>query len=333
MLVDIMNEQSKTDNVKLIVVNNVYNSELIRTLNASIDVHLINRIPGSRNPIKLLQFNLTVLKFKPDVIHFHDHKGIKLLLYKANSKTFLTIHGLRQPIQYLRKYDHLISISETVKDDLLKRGQLKSTIIYNGIDFSKLLVKTDYTYKTFYKLVHVSRLYHEIKGQDILLQALHHLVYTKGIKSLKLDFIGEGPSLNHLQNLVQKFNLGDFVRFLGLKDRHFIYSNLLNYDVLVQPSIHEGFGLTIIEAMGAKIPVVVSNIDGPLEVIREGQFGYYFNSQDSYSCAETIEKVIYNLKESSLSEFLNNNYDYAFSNYSVQNSAQNYLRLYKDQII
>jgi glycosyltransferase involved in cell wall biosynthesis len=328
MLVDIMNEQSKTDHVELIIINDLYNRDLIQTIDKKVKIHYLNRVPGSINPIKIIEFNFRVFKIQPDVIHFHDHNGIRFALYRGKALTFLTIHGLKFPITNFGKYDKLISISDAVKNDLLSGGSFESIVIYNGIDFSKIAVKSAYNSSGVFKMVDVGRLCHEVKGQDILLKALHYLIYQKGIESVKLDFIGEGPSLKYLQELMYQLKLDQFVNFLGLKDRHFIYNNLANYDLLIQPSISEGFGLTVVEAMAAKIPVVVSNTYGPLEIIRNGQFGDCFDSGDPCSCADVLEKSINKFYDSNFSDFLDKTYDYAISNFSIQNTAQKYLNEY-----
>lgn len=123
MLVDIINEQSKSDEVGLIVINNVYDLQLIKTINQSVPVYLIERKPGSLSLFKIFTFNYSVYKFRPDIIHFHSHNAIRLLRGRWNAKTFLTIHGLFRPLTYLFRYDRLISISNTVKEDIRLRGQ------------------------------------------------------------------------------------------------------------------------------------------------------------------------------------------------------------------
>lgn len=68
-------------------------------------------------------------------------------------------------------------------------------------------------------------------------------------------------------------HLEDHVIFEGLKEQAWIYENLCRYDLFIQPSRYEGFGLTVAEAISAKVPVLVSNIEGPLEIIDGGRLG------------------------------------------------------------
>lgn len=54
------------------------------------------------------------------------------------------------------------------------------------------------------------------------------------------------------------------------KNQEWIYHNLCNFDLFIQPSRFEGFGLTVAEAIAAKVTVLVSNIQGPMEIIDDG---------------------------------------------------------------
>lgn len=329
MLVDILNIQCKTCDVDLIIINNLYNNDLINSIDNKVKVHFLNREPGSINPFKIIEFNLKVLKIHPTVIHFHDHKGIQFALFKGRAKTFLTIHGLKSPITHLGKYDKIIAISNAVRNDISLRSNFESVIIFNGINFSTVSKKTRYRTSDIFKIIDVGRLIHEIKGQDLLLKALHLLIYQKGVRNIHLDFVGEGPSLKYLTELREQLKLGDFVTFLGLKERTFIYKNLIDYDCLIQPSLNEGFGLTIVEAMAAKVPVVVSNIDGPIEIIDNGKFGHYFTSGNADSCADILEYMIKEFYNHDYTTFLDNAQDHAIKNFSIENTSNEYLEEYK----
>lgn len=329
MLVDIINEQSKTDEVELIIINNLYNRELIKTINNKATVFCLDRKVGSINPFKLIKLNSKIFKYRPNVIHFHSYNAIGLLINKRRVVTFLTIHGLNRPLKYFSKYDKLIAISETVQKDLLKRGGFDSTIIYNGIDFSKIKIKKESNCSNeIFRIVAVGRLFHEIKGQHVLLKALYNLVHIKGYSSIKLDFIGEGPSLNYLIEMTDELKLSSHVNFLGLKNRTFIYDNLAEYNLLVQPSIHEGFGLTVVEGMAAKIPVLVSDIYGPLEIIKNGEYGSFFKTEDSEDCAKQIENIFLEKNDSKRNSKLYRAYNYALTSFSVKNTARKYLNEY-----
>lgn len=328
MLVDILNEQSKKEHVELIIINNLYNPDLIRKIEKQVKIHYINRIEGSFNPLKSLMLNILLFKIKPDVIHLHYHSVIKLIQYKGKAKIYLTVHNVNASVKWFYEYDRIFSISNAVKSNILKRGGPDSVVIYNGINFEKIKPKTNYEKQKQFKIIQVSSLQHLIKGQHILLHALHCLIYQKNVNNVQLDFIGEGRSLNYLRELTQQLNLGKHVNFLGLRDRDYIYNNLSTYDLLIQPSIQEGFGLTIIEGIAAGLPVIVSNIDGPSEVIQDLPVGFTFEVNNVDSLVKAISLVMELYDKNKIQQFAKESYDKACEKFSVQKTAQNYVNSY-----
>lgn len=128
---------------------------------------------------------------------------------------------------------------------------------------------------------------HEKKGQHILIKAVNKLI-KQGYNQIRLDIIGDGDSHKYLKTLVKELDITEYVRFLGSKNQSYIYEHLCDYDLFVQPSIYEGFGLTVTEAMAAKVPVLVSENQGPIEIIDYGRLGYSFKNQDIDDCAAKI---------------------------------------------
>jgi glycosyltransferase involved in cell wall biosynthesis len=116
---------------------------------------------------------------------------------------------------------------------------------------------------------------------------------------------------------------------MGNKTREFIYKELKNYHLLVQPSLFEGFGLTVVEGIASKIPVLVSNIDGPMEIIENGKYGFYFKSGDAYSCADKIYDIIINYHTDRINCKINESFNYAKVNFNIQETAINYINNYE----
>jgi glycosyltransferase involved in cell wall biosynthesis len=143
---------------------------------------------------------------------------------------------------------------------------------------------------------------HDIKGQDIAIQAMRILVHEHGLVNCKLHLIGEGPSLPYLRQLTQDLNLSAYVHFAGIKDRAWIMQNLCEYNVLIQPSLFEGFGLTVLEGIAAGIPVVASNIDGPAEILQNMPSGFLFPSKDSQQLATVIWNIMYLYSQNKVAE-------------------------------
>ena len=331
MLVDIVNEQVKTTCVYLIIINNHVNETLLRKIDPKVEIIRINRNPKSRNPIPILKLNRLLLDMKPDVIHCHNLKTIRLLLFFFHKKMIVTIHDMMTSHPILTKYRKVFSISRAVKMNLFKKQQLNTDVIYNGIDTST--IKTKFLNKNLknFNILQIARLNTQIKGQHLLIEAIRKIVCENQSIDIHLDFIGEGDSFPYLNKLVQDWHLDKYITFLGIKDRSYIYNHLHEYDLLVHPSLYEGFGLTVAEAMVAKVPVLVSDNDGPMEVIAGGQFGYHFKTGDVDDLADKIMQILSNCHGmEDHQKMIDAAYQYTVANFDVKNTAQNYLTAYRE---
>ena len=96
---------------------------------------------------------------------------------------------------------------------------------------------------------------------------------------------------------------------------------------MVQPSLYEGFGLTVVEAMAAKIPVLVSNIEGPMEIVKKGKFGYFFENGNVIDCANGIDKIL-DLSNAINDKMLDSAYLHAKHNFDIKTTAKIYLKKY-----
>lgn len=323
MLVDIINEQVKYALVSLIVMNDSVDSELVRNLDKKCNVFYCSRKVGSKNPLPFFKLNYWLFKTKPDIIHVHGGGLGKVSLYPA-PKVF-TIHNAHSESTEYSIYKALYSISSAVQEYTRSQGY-KSVIVENGIRVKDIRVKVVDSTNENMQIVQIGRLYHPHKGQHILIEAMNIIVNEKKESKISVDFIGDGPSYEYLTKLVRKYHLESYVHFLGGQTRTFIYNNLCNYDLLIQPSISEGFGLTVAEAMVADVPVLVSNVPGTMEVIGQGAYGKYFETENPTSLAACILKMqtdksyLSNLREAR---------DFAISNFDISHTAITYLNEYK----
>lgn len=293
MLVDIVNEQSLTEEVLLIVGNAMIDHALLSQLNSRVKVKLLGRPQGNRNPWYLIKLYRTIVKFRPNIIHAHFESFIRILKFIRKPRV-MTIHNTGISLTArAHQYDAIFCVSASVKHDIKQRyPSLITYIVNNGINFSSIQKKSHYGDSPF-RIVQVSRLDHHQKGQDVLLHAVNKVNETlKGKKKIMLDFIGDGLSQSYLQNLSKSLGMEGYCKFLGVRSRSYIYDVLQSYDLLVQPSRYEGFGLTVLEGMAAGLPVLVSDIEGPMEIIDSGRYGYHFRSEDATDCAQQILQIM-----------------------------------------
>ena len=329
MLIDIINQQVQIHEVGLCIINNAYDINLINKINKKCKVILLNRKESSKNLWNVVKLNKIIYSFHPNIIHCHNSHIIKYIFLHKFYKTFLTVHDTRLPLICAKYYAHIIAISQAVKDDLCKHNIKNVSIVHNGIETHKILHKNSSSLdKIQCKIVQVSRLEHLKKGQHFLIEALNLLVKEKKTIPIKIsiDFIGIGSSETYLKKLMSKYNLNDSIHFLGLKDREYIYSHLKNYDMLVQPSLNEGFGLTVAEGMVAGIPVLVSDIEGPMEVIESGKYGFTFECGNVFSLAQQIKYIIEHPNEAN--NIAIQAQKFATRNYDISNMVENYDQIY-----
>ena len=297
MLVDIMNEQVTNHDVTLIIVNDSYSQILLDRIDKRVKIIKLGRPHGSKNPWYFLRLNIILFWHRTDVVHLHS-SSLTGLLFGIRNKLFYTCHDVGIDFSP-KKVAKVFAISRAVKEDI--QGRYRSDNVFavtNGIKLEDVKIKV-YPYvpaNRVMRIINVARLDHEKKGQDILIRAIA-LLRDRGIDNLCVDFIGEGSSRELLEKLSEDLNVSEQIRFLGLKDREYIYQHLCDYDLMCHPSRFEGFGLTVAEGMAAKLPVLVATGDGPYEIIGQGKYGFSFENGSVESCADALEYMIKNYHE------------------------------------
>ena len=126
------------------------------------------------------------------------------------------------------------------------------------------------------------------KGQNVLLQALPSVLAA--FPQAACVLAGEGPARAALEAEARRLGIGDRVVFLGL--RRDVPMVLAALDLFVQPSIYEGFGLSLLEAMAAGLPVVASRVGGIPELIEDGRTGLLVPPQDPMALAGAVVRLL-----------------------------------------
>lgn len=333
LAVDLLNRFCQDHDVALIIVNNVYSEGVLQRLDEKVKIHKINRKEKSRNPIPLLKLNLLLHRLNPDIIHCHEYNIGKVLKARVGKKLY-TIHDVGLDTQYYHHFDSLIAISDAVQQDVASRLDRPIEKVYNGIDTASFTKRTDYKPENQkIRLVQLSRLMHEKKGQDVLLKALAIVKKEYSFSNFSLEFVGEGPSREYLEQLVKQLNLANEVTLLGERDRFWLFGHLHEYLLLVQPSRYEGFGLTILEGFAAGLPVLASDIEGPAEIISHTPRGFLFRNGDSKNCAEKLYQLFKDFENGKMENIMNASKPVTDSEYSIDACVEGYLREYNNLLI
>lgn len=325
MLVNIINEQTRTQDVALFVINDFVEESILSKVSSRCKIVLFKRKPGSKNPFPLLMLNISLHRFNPDIIHVHS-AGVSRIIW-GQRNIVRTIHNTRNTTKEYPKMAALYAISHAVKEDVCKLGFNNVTVVPNGIRVSEFKKKEKYSkHGSRFHIIQVGRLFIKQKGQNCLINALEILVKQRGYKDLSVHFVGDGPDSEYLHNIVKEKDLEAFVGFEGVKTQEYLQTHLCDYDLFVQPSNYEGFGLTVAEAMAAKLPVIVSDIEGPMEIIDNGLYGMSYRCGDVVDLADKIESVLTNGYEDSMIDMA---YDRVDKKYNVEQTAKKYLEEYE----
>lgn len=331
MLTNIANEQINSGHdVSIVVLNDLVNEGLKAQLDPRIRFFCIGRDPHSKLPWPAVKLYFKVLSLSPDVIHLH-YARIARLLPGMRKKMCVTLHALCRPFntKCLDSAGPIFAISEMVKEDIKNKVGLESTVVYNGIRAGDIKQRTYHIPGPTFRIVQLSRLDMEKKGQDILINAVAKLI-KEHKKNIELTFIGSGESLDDLQKMVADLGITEHVRFLGQKPQEYVKEHLCDYDLSVQPSRFDGFALTVAEAMAAKVPVLVCDNQAPVEVVGYGKYGRLFKGGDVDACATAILEIMENYPDEA---FLDKTAKFVKDTYSVENTARKYLQLYEEQVL
>jgi glycosyltransferase involved in cell wall biosynthesis len=174
-------------------------------------------------------------------------------------------------------------------------------VIYNGIDMQPFLqpgqrcLRTEWGIPPEAPLLGFVGQLDKRKGVDVLLEAFAR-VHRQAPKA-RLVLVGRGPLQEMIESEVHRQNWGSTVLLPGFIDD--VVSVMQAIDILLLPSLWEGFGIVLIEAMAAGKPAISTNTSSMPEIIVDGQTGYLVPPGD----AETLaNRAIALLQNSSLRE-------------------------------
>lgn len=137
------------------------------------------------------------------------------------------------------------------------------------------------------RIVAAGRL-HPKKGFDVLIRAVGKL--RAWDLEVVCEIAGEGGERGALEALIRELDLDPCVKLVGW--RQDVAGFLATGDLFAFPSHQEGFPLTLLEAMAVGLPVVASEIEGPIEMIKEGVNGRLVPEDDPDRLAEALGELI-----------------------------------------
>lgn len=231
---------------------------------------------------------LSFLNLKPKIITCHD------LLPLFYPDSFLTQTLEKFLFRGLTDAVKIIAISQNSKKDIINYFRIKENkikVIYQGVNSSLFYPKGNEDNGFIFHISNEGK----HKNVPFILNALKVLEQRGKIKNIKLLKAGKAFNIKERKNnteLVKKLKLDDNVKFFNDVSDEKLVNFYRSASVFVYPSLYEGFGLPVLEAMASGCPVIAGNTSSLPEIV--GNAGILINPEDVSGFANAIEKVLTN---------------------------------------
>ena len=248
-------------------------------------------------------------KLQPSIVHTHlihgDLFGIvaaglagvdKIISTKHNDDSFrqkLLFRALNNLLN--KKTDRIIAISDWIRHFACKVEGVppeKIRTIYYGLpEMNNSVFGNEFREEMGFGsrevvLGIIARLVKQ-KGHSYLIKAFAN-VYEKN-RNIRLVIAGDGELRSSLKEIVQRKKLDSVVHFVGY--RKDVREILAAVDIFVHPSLWEGFGLSILEAMAMGKPIIATDISAIPELVKDRVTGFLVPPKDISSLAGSIESL------------------------------------------
>jgi glycosyltransferase involved in cell wall biosynthesis len=247
--------------------------------------------------------------YQLDLVHIHSGPGGLFLLRDLDVPTIITSHHTYwQQFNYLRgqrwkvflyylermtylKASQIICVSPDTNDILSTKYKIDKNILHvipNGIDVNQYI---NYHNSAHGKkeIIYVGRI-DERKGVNFLINTFEILHKTNS--NLILHIVGDGKDRIRIQNSCKRKGLN--VIFHGFIPDAELESLYKLVALQVVPSVFEGFGMVVLEAMARGIPVIATNVDGIRSIIKDGYNGLLVDYGDQNALSKQIQYLLQN---------------------------------------
>jgi glycosyltransferase involved in cell wall biosynthesis len=289
-----------------------------------------------------IKFVFIIFKEKPSILHSFLFWG-NLFAKCTGSLFFIPVicsqrstDDWKKPIHwYIEHFTSflckiIISNSLAGKNVLVEKGKINSDkiiVIPNGIDINKIPAKAIFEKPKFFEnkiiIGSIGNL-RKAKGYEYLLKSIK--IITEKYKNIMFIIAGKGKEYQNLLNMSNNLNISEYVKFVGFIKE--IYSYISFFDILVIPSLWEGFPVIALEAMAMKKPIVATNSGDIPIIINNGSNGLIVEPKDPSSMANAI---IYLLNNPQIRQNMGENgYKKIIKEYTLDKMVQKYAEIYKN---
>lgn len=238
----------------------------------------------------------------PSLIHVQTRKVLDVgnqIAESLNVPYVLTMHDLLQPRERLRFSSRwgkkIIAVSDAVKADLVERAGVPDAlvdVIPSGVDVNPLFRPAEPD-ADHVPVVGTAGPLEPIKGHWVFLQAAHE-VLSRGI-DVEFLIAGSGPEEDNLRRFARELGITEHVTFVPYVRE---YTEVLEaMDIFCLPSLQQGLGTVMLEAMALGKPVVASGVGGVYSVVHDGETGLLCPRRDWAALADRIVQLLADPKQ------------------------------------
>jgi glycosyltransferase involved in cell wall biosynthesis len=234
----------------------------------------------------------------PDLIHAQSRSAAPQgmwLAHRLERPYVLTVHDYMQPRQTLRVdrewCRRIIAVSESVKSDLLARTGLPDslvTVIHSGVECDDAPDASAVLPPGRVPVIGTAGPLEAVKGFPFFLGAAARVLMTG--RDVEFVIAGAGPEEENLRRLSRELQIAEHVTLIpNLTD---FAEALVAMDVFCLPSLQQGIGTIMLEAMALARPVIGTRVGGVYRVIRDGETGLLVPPSDSVRLAERMIELL-----------------------------------------
>ncbi len=278
---------------------------------------LTRSISPIKDLVALRQLVAWLRRERPDIVHTHTSKagtlgrlaarraGVPVVVHTPHGHVFYGHFGrvtswmFLQLERLLAKWTTwMIALTDAERDEHLSRGVGRAdrfAVVPSGIDLDRFRQAGDrvgrragFDCPPDAIVVGAVGWLTPVKGHRVLLEAVALLRRER--PRLHLAIVGGGPLREDLQRLARERGMADALRLLGVRTD--VPDCLAGMDIFVQPSLNEGMGRALIEAMAAGRPVVASRVGGIPAIVQDRKTGLLVTPDDPAALARAIEELL-----------------------------------------
>ena len=243
-------------------------------------------------PLSHILMRLHQFIYKTDYNLWCFHKSMQYQATPLNSIPKKAVHSLNKKLSKRYDYGHIF-ISEAVRKNISENLTINNGfVIHNAIHKREVSSKPAMDYLKEinielpeYLVVIPGRL-HSTKGHKFFIKTIETYIQKFSSKELMILFVGGGPLEKELKELIIKLNLKDQIIITGFVDNELMLSSLTLANLVLIPSIHEGFGNVAIEALMQGSTILASDTGGLPEIITHEYNGYLFKTLNAIDLKE-----------------------------------------------